>query len=131
MFSAFLSRRAVPATPEERGGASAEHLPAACCLRPITRGSASPVPYGATSGFAARYGPSLRSRRLASHPTYWSRFCWMPRDITQGTALPYCSAFHRGGLLSSHKERAASRRTVICGQSKNARPPDREPGVSA
>ena len=38
---------------------------------------------------------------------YWSRFCWTPHGVTQGTALPYCSAIHRGGLLSSHKERAA------------------------
>src|SRR5215207_9292508 len=37
----------------------------------------------------------------------WSRFCWTPHDVTQGTALPYRSAIHRGGLLSSHKERAA------------------------
>ena len=42
MFNAFLSPRAVPATPEERLGASAEHLPEACCLRPVCRGSASP-----------------------------------------------------------------------------------------
>ena len=40
-------------------------------------------------------------------PACWSRFCWTPRDVTQGTALPYCSAIHRGGLLSSHEERAA------------------------
>ena len=43
MFNAFLSSRAVPATPEERFGALAEHLPEACCLRPLCRGSASPV----------------------------------------------------------------------------------------
>ena len=41
VFNAFLLRRAVPATPEERLGASAEHLPEACGLRLITRGSAS------------------------------------------------------------------------------------------
>jgi hypothetical protein len=56
------------------------------------------------------------ARRFAAaglHPTaYRSRFCWRSRDLTQGTALPYCSAVHRGGLLSSHKERAASRRTM-------------------
>jgi hypothetical protein len=61
----------------------------------------------ATSGFAARYSPRLRSRWLVSQPASWSRFCWIPHGITQGTALPYCSAAHRGGLLSSHKEHAA------------------------
>jgi hypothetical protein len=65
VFSAFRSSRAVPATPEERLGASAEHLPEACGLRPLCRGSASSLSYEATSGFAARYGPRFRSCRIA------------------------------------------------------------------
>ena len=70
MFNAFRSSRAVPATPEERVGASAEHLPDACCLRPLCRGSASSCTLEATSEFASRYGPRLRNRRIASrqHP---------------------------------------------------------------
>ena len=70
MFNAFLSSRAVPATPEERFGALTEHLPEACCLRPLCRGSASSCTLEATSGFAARYGPRFRSRRIAArrHP---------------------------------------------------------------
>ena len=40
-------------------------------------------------------------------PACWFRFCWTSRDVTQGTALPYCSAIHRGGLLSSHKAHTA------------------------
>jgi hypothetical protein len=30
-----------------------------------------------------------------------------PHGVTQGTGLPYGSAFDRGGLLPSHEERAA------------------------
>jgi len=65
VFSAFLSRRAVPDTPGERDG----------FFETAHRGLPSPNPerlgpstcvYEATSGFAARYGPSLRSRRLAN-----------------------------------------------------------------
>jgi hypothetical protein len=41
VFSAFLSPRATSATPEERLGASAEHLPETYRLRQLTRGSAS------------------------------------------------------------------------------------------
>ena len=65
VFSACRSPRAVPATPEESLGASAEHLPETCSLRPVNRGSASSILYGATSGFAARYGPWFRSRSSA------------------------------------------------------------------
>ena len=70
MFNAFLSSRAVPATPEERVGASAEHLPDASRLRPLCRGSASSCTLEATSEFAPRYGPRFRSRRIATrqHP---------------------------------------------------------------
>jgi ribosomal protein L37AE/L43A len=70
VFNAFLSSRAVPATPEERFGAPTEHLPEACCLRPLCRGSASSCTLEATSRFAARYGPRFRSRRIAArrHP---------------------------------------------------------------
>jgi hypothetical protein len=70
VFNAFLSSRAVPATPEERFGALTEHLPEACCLRPLCRGSASSCTLEATSRFAARYGPRFRSRRIAArrHP---------------------------------------------------------------
>lgn len=38
MFNAFLSPRAASATPEERVGASTEHLPDACGLRPSSEG---------------------------------------------------------------------------------------------
>jgi hypothetical protein len=114
VFSMFLSSRAVPATPGECLGALAERLPETCGLRNSLRCSASPfLVHEATSEFAARYGPRLRSRRSADQPTCRSRFYWRPRDLTQGTALPYCSAIHRGGLLSSHKEHAASRRTRL------------------
>jgi hypothetical protein len=43
VFSAYLSSRAVPATPGERLGASAEHLPETCGLRAAFRHSASPT----------------------------------------------------------------------------------------
>ena len=45
MFSMFLSSRAVPATPGERLGASAERLPEPCGLRIILRCSASPLKF--------------------------------------------------------------------------------------
>jgi len=64
VFSTFLSRRAVPDTPGERGGfvettrrvlpsPNHERLGLSTCV------------YEATSGFAARYGPPVRIRRLA------------------------------------------------------------------
>jgi hypothetical protein len=43
VFNTFLSSRAAPATPEERLGASIEHLPEAYSLCPLCRGSASPL----------------------------------------------------------------------------------------
>ena len=61
---------------------------------------------------------SLRAtaRRFAvarlQRATFRSRFCWAPHGATQGTALPDCSTFHQGELLSSREERAASRRTI-------------------
>ena len=62
----FLSRRAVPDTPGERGRLLRD-CPIASCLRPNhERLGLSTCVYEATSGFAARYGPSLRSRRLAA-----------------------------------------------------------------
>jgi len=45
VFSMFLSSRAVPATPGERLGASAERLPEPCGLRIILRCSASPLKF--------------------------------------------------------------------------------------
>jgi len=43
VFDVFLSSRAVPATPGERLGALAEHLPETCDLRRGFRGSTSPI----------------------------------------------------------------------------------------
>jgi hypothetical protein len=103
VFSMFLSSRAVPATPGERLGASAEFFPDACGLRVIFRRSASP------SELTRLHLGSLRATArefaaagLPATTACWSRFCWTPHGITQGTALPYYSAIHRGGLLSSH-----------------------------
>jgi len=65
VFSAFFSRRAVPDTPRERGG----FFETAHRMMPSPnheRLGPSACAYEATSGFAARYGPSLRSRRLAA-----------------------------------------------------------------
>lgn len=42
-FNAFLSLRAVSATPGERDGPFVELLPIACCLHPTWKGSASPI----------------------------------------------------------------------------------------
>jgi hypothetical protein len=87
VFSAFLSRRAAPATPGERDGALVEPFPSRAAFAHSPRGSASPLIDEATSGFAVRCGPSLRSHGL--QPTaFRPRFCWKPRDLTQGTWLP-------------------------------------------
>ena len=61
------------------------------------------------SGFAARCAlrPVALQPPVCPSAASWFRFCWTSRDITQGTAVPYCSAVARRGLLSAHKERAA------------------------
>ena len=67
-------------------------------------GSASPLIDEATSGFAVRCGPSLRSRGL--QPTaFRPRFCWTPRGVTQGTWLPVLSTSDR--VSSFHLTRNA------------------------
>ena len=115
MFSVFLSSRAVPATPGECLGASAQISPEACGLRVIFQRAASPSKFHeATSGFAARYSPTIsqppacRPRghpgpASAGHLTVWRR----------GAALPYYSAIHRGGLLSSTRNTPLARRTKM------------------
>jgi hypothetical protein len=50
-------------------------------------------PHGATYGFTC-------VRPVASQPwvaptAFWLRFCWTPRGVTQGAALPVCSTLFR------------------------------------
>jgi hypothetical protein len=105
VFSAFLSPRAVPATPEGRPGASAEHLPEACGLRPLCRGSAPSCSLEATSGFATRYGPWFRNRPLASQRHAGPASAGRLTTSRRGPRYPIAQRFI--GVGSSHPTRNA------------------------
>jgi len=85
-FSAFLSWRAVPATPEEEiAHVERPAIPAAFAHG--LRGSASSarltrLHLGSLCVTARRFA-AMRLRRMA----FWPRFCWAPRGATQGTSL--------------------------------------------
>ena len=110
-FNAFLSLRAVSATPGERDGASVELLPIPCCLRPIWRGSASPflVTRLRLSSLRARPADSQLRDCVPEHPGPASAgHLAVPR---RGLRYPFRSTILRDELLSFHEEGATSWRT--------------------
>lgn len=111
MFSVLRSPRAVPATPEERLGASAEHLPEACCLRPLCRGSASPCSHEATSEFATRYGPRLRNHPLASGRHTGPASAGHLTTSRRGPSYPIAQRFIGVGSFHPTRNTPLSRRT--------------------
>jgi len=113
VFNVFRSSRAVPATPEERLGASTEHLPEACCLRQIIRGSASPVPYGATSGFAVRYSPRLRNRRPAGRRYAGPASAGRLTTSRRGPRYPIAQRLIGVGSFHPTRNTPLSRRTIM------------------
>jgi hypothetical protein len=112
VFSAFRSSRAVSVTPGERRGASTEPLPAACCLRPLTRGSASPLFYGATSEFAARYGPRFRSRTPAGARPTGPASAGCLATPRRGPRYPTAQRFIGVGSFHPTRNAPLSRRTA-------------------
>ena len=126
VFNAFLSSRAVPATPEERFGALAEHLPEACCLRPLCRGSASSCTLEATSGFATRYGPCFRNRPLASGRRAGPASAGHLTTSRRGPRYPLAQRFRGVGSFHPTRNAPLSRRT----QSRTRAPGPRATNVA-
>ena len=115
VFNAFLLRRAVPATPESASVHRLSTFPRRVASARL-RGARPPrFRHGATSGFAARYGPSRRSRWLA--PQRHSGPASAGRLTTSRRGPRYPTAQRFIGVGSFHPTRNAplSRRTVICG----------------
>lgn len=111
MFNAFLSPRAVPATPEERLGASTEHLPEACGLRLLCRGSASSLFSRGYVWVRCALRPAVSQLPTCRPTTSWLRFCWTPRGVTQGAGLLYRSVFIEVGSFHPTRNAPLSRRT--------------------
>ena len=121
MFSAFLSPRAASATPEERLGALAEHLPETYGLRQLTRGSASSsIPNEATAEFAARCGPWLRGAMSADTAHAGPASAGGLATSRRGPGYPIAQQFI--GVGSFHPTRNAPLRTAHGPSESDARP---------
>ncbi len=106
MFNAFLSLRAVPATLEERLGASTEHLPRRAALAHFVE--ARP-PQFLTRLRLGSLRATARSFAAVGLPTD-SILAPLLLDTSRrhaGNRATLWLSTYRGGLLSSHKERAA------------------------
>ena len=75
-FSAFPSRRAVPATPVMHAGAYVEHLPGVCCLRLTIRASAITSALRGYLWVHCAFGPSL--------PQPWGATPWLTSSASPG-----------------------------------------------
>lgn len=106
MFNAFGLLRAVSTTPEDCLGASTEHLPEACCLRALCRGSGSSFSLEATPSSLSATDPGLAAAGLPSDGMLVPLLLDTSRHHAGNRATLSLSA-SRGGLLSSHEERAA------------------------
>jgi hypothetical protein len=112
VFSMFLSSRAVPATPGERLGASAEHFPETCGLHVDLRRSASPLKL--TRLHLGSLRATARDFAASGLPTDWHSGPASAGHLTtsrRGPRYPIAQRFI--GVGSSHPTRNTplSRRT--------------------
>src|SRR5947209_11214598 len=49
---------------------------------------------------------------ISVQPAFWSRFCWMSHNTTQGTALFHCSALMEVGSFHPTRHTPLARRTT-------------------
>src|SRR6266508_499907 len=80
-----------------RARPASSRLPGACCLRPIMRGSASPLCLRGYVWVCCALRPVASQPAVCWPPTSWPRFCWSPRGDTQGTSLLECSIHSKAG----------------------------------